>query len=398
MDFSITEEQCELLARLDEFCERNLLEHEIQRWLAEGGVPDSFMLKYYQNDFGTVGLPARMGGTPAPIITRVLMLERLGLHAGATLPIQALMFNTQIIADLADDQQADLMRDMLERTGRPGFSFAVTEPQSGSDSFNVHTIAVEDEQGFVINGAKSFVSWGQYAPYIVLIAHDVTLDGVGENDRKPLTFFLLPRDSEGVDVIPISKMGQHLVPTAEILLDNVRIGKDAVMGERGAGAKELPHIFELGRTYLCATTVGMAQAAFRQAVSFALNRTSFGASIMTFQQVQEMIVDMQVKIDAMRGMLYRVACSFDERSENTRLDTAVLKRFVPETAMEVADSAMQIMGSMGYLSSTRVARVWGECRGNRMAEGTDQMMTVVAARRIAKRFVAEQQDPPVWRF
>lgn len=398
MDFSITEEQRDLLARLDEFCESNLFEHEIQRWLSEGGVPDSFMLKYYQEEFGTVGLPARMGGTPAPIITRVLMLERLGLHAGATLPIQGLMLNTQIIADLADDRQADLVRDIQERTGRPGFSFAVTEPQSGSDSFNVRTVAVEDEQGFVINGAKSFVSSGQYAPYIVLIAHDVALDGAGENDRKPLTFFLLPRDSEGVDVIPISKIGQHLVPTAEILFDNVRVGKDAVMGERGGGAKALPHILELGRTYLCATTVGMAQAAFSQAVSFALNRKSFGSSIASFQQIQEMITDMQIKIDAMRGMLYRIACSLDAESDDARLDTALLKRFVPETAMEVADSAMQIMGSMGYLSSTRVARIWEECRGNRMAEGTDQVMTVVAARRIAKRFAAEQEDYPVWRF
>lgn len=397
MDFSITEEQRDLLARLDVFCEDNLSESEVQRWFAEGSVPDSFMLKYYQEEFGTVGLPERMGGAPTTVLTKALMLERLGLRAGATLPVQELMLNTQIIADLADDRQIELVRDILESTGQPGFSFAVTEPQSGSDSLNVQTIAIEDEDGFVINGVKSFVSFGQYAPYIVLIAHDAAL-GEGEKNRRPLTFFLLSRDAAGVDPIPISKMGQHLVPTAEILFEDVRVGKDAVMGERGNGAKTLLHIFELGRIYLCATTVGMAQAALDQAVLFGLNRESGGRPILEFQQIQEMVADMQIKIEAMRGMLYKVACSFDGGSAYTRLDTALLKRFVPKSAMEVADSAMQIMGSMGYLSSAKAARIWGECRGNRMAEGTDEVMTVIAAKRIVRRIEAEQQDPPVWRF
>lgn len=398
MDFSITDEQRNLLSRLDKFCEDNLSESDIQRWFEEGGVPDSFMSNYYREEFGTIGLPTRMGGTPASAVTRVLMLERLAVHAGATLPVQSLMLNTQIISDLADDRQIDIVRDILESTGKPGFSFAITEPQSGSDSLNVHTTAIETDEGFVISGAKSFVSSGQYAPFIVLIAHDVALTEEAAEDRKPLTFFFLPRDSKGVDTFSISKAGQHLIPTAEMLFDDVFVDKDAVMGERGSGAKALLRIFELGRTYVCATTVGMAQAAFNQAVSFALNRASSGISILSFQQIEEMITDMQIKIDAMRGMLYKTACNLDDQNKDTRLDTALLKRFVPRTAMEVADNAMQIMGSMGYLSSTRAARIWKECRGNRIAEGTDEIMTVIAAKRITRRAEAEQKEPPVWRF
>ncbi len=399
MDFSITDEQRELLGRLDEFCRQNLQESEIQQWIMAGGVPDSFMLKYYREGFGRIGLPSSMGGIDAPIITRVLVLERLAMHAGATLPAQSLMTYTHFVTEIANDQQISLLRNDLEHTGKLPFSFAISEPQSGSKTFDVLTEALElpDGEGFVINGSKAFVSSGQYSPYIVLIASDPALEANDEG-HEPLTFFLVPRDAEGVDTFPMSKIGQRLIPSADLLLENVHVGADAVMGKRGYGSSELLRSFEYGRIYVCATTVGMAQAAFNEAVSFALNRSITGSSILSFQQVQQMIVDMQVKIDAMRALLYKTACNLDACEGDSRLESALLKRFVPKTAMEVADSAIQIMGGLGYRSSTRTARVWEECRGNRIAQGTDEVMTVVASKRITKRAADELFDPPVWRF
>ena len=397
MDFSITEEQRNLLARLDDFCKANLLETAIQQWIAAGGVPDSFMLKYYQEGFGRIGMPSRMGGISTPIITRVLVLERLALHAGATLPAQGLMTYTHFVSDIASEEQVSLLRGIMEETGKSAFSFAVSEPQSGTRTLDVRATAVEDETGFTINGSKAFVSSGQYAPYVVLIAHDVALEKE-EEAHEPLTFFLVQRDAKGVDTFPMSKIGQRLVPTADIVFDDVHVGRDAVMGERGTGANKLLQSFEYGRTYVCATSVGMAQAAFNEAVDFALNRAISGSSILAFQQIQELITDMQMKIDAMRALLYKTACSLDERTKDIRLETALLKRFVPKTAMEVADSAMQIMGGLGYRSSTKTARIWEECRGNRIAQGTDEIMTVIAAKRIAARAAIELEDPPTWRF
>ena len=397
MDFSITDKQKELLERLDRFCDENLDEMEIQRWLVEGNVPDSFLLNYYRS-FGSVGLCPRPEGAPASVLTRVLVLERLGFRAGATLPIQGMMLDTQILSSCASEPQIELIQDALARTGRPGFCLAVTEPQSGSDSFNALTTATECDDGFIISGRKSFVSSGQYASYLVIAAHDTALDAWKEAGRKPLTFFLLPQDSAGLDAIPVSKVGQHLIPTAEIILNDVKVSKDAVVGERGQAANILLQSYEYGRICVCATSVGMAQAAFDQAVTFALRREIGGSSILSFQQIQEMVTDMQIKIDAMRALLYKTACALDERAESTRLDTALLKRFVPKTATEVADSAMQILGSIGYMSATKAARIWQECRGNRISEGTDQVMTIIAAKRIARRTEAEHRARPVWRF
>lgn len=399
MDFSISKEQHDLLAKLDSFCNENLHEDSIQQWTTMGFVPDSFMLSYYQSGFGKIGLPSRMGGIEASPLTCVLILERLALHAGATLPAQSLITYSHFIDNVATEQQLDMLLSSMEETGRLPFSFAISEPQSGSKTFDVRTTATEDPvgTGFVINGAKSFVSSGQYSPYIVLIANDPAAQKEG-SDHPALTFFMISRDREGVDTFPMSKIGQRLIPSADIIFENVHADQSDVMGERGAGSNELLSSFELGRLYTCATTIGMAQAAFNEAISFALHRTSGNSPLTDFQLVQEMIADMQVKIDAMRALLYKTACNIGEIPVDLRLETALLKRYVPKTALEVADSAVQIMGGLGYRSSTRTARVWEECRGNRIAQGTDEVMTSVASKRIAKRASAELADPPTWRF
>lgn len=399
LDFSISDEQRELLSRLDEFCDMNLREDLVRRWYAEGGVPDSFMQSYYNEGFGLIGFPERMNGIPSSVLTRVLMLERLGLRAGATLPMSSIMNYANIVSSVANDQQMDEISSYFEKTGRPSFSFAISEPQAGSDSLNARTVAIEQEDGFVIRGTKSFVSFGQYAPYVVLIAHDVALDDDIEVGRKPLTFFFLPSDSEGIDIIPIPKLSQNLIPSAEIIFNEVFVDASAVMGVRGEAARLLLNSFDYGRLYLCATSIGMAQAAFNQAMVYATNRKTTNRTILSFQQVQEMVVDMQIKIDSMRSLLYKTAREFeDSSSEERRLNAAMLKRYVPRAAMEVADSAMQILGSNGFMSTSLSARVWEESRGYRIAEGTDQIMTVIAAKRIARRSEFERSDPPVWRF
>lgn len=397
MDFSITDEQMRLIADLDRFCDENLSDAEIQQWIDGGGVPDWFIRRYYQNDFAYVGLPEGLGGTPAPYVTRVLLLEHLAMRAGATLPIQGIMLDVHILSHIANEEQMRILHESLQDSGRQGFSLAVTEAQSGSNTFDMHTTAVEEDDCFVINGAKSFVSSGQYAPYIILAAHDMALDEETRGRHKPLSFFMVDRDAEGLDSIPVDKIGQRLIPAAELIFDDVRIPKSNLMGPRGQAAGILRHSFEYGRVFVCATTVGMAQAALSQALEYAMSRQVSNETIISYQQIQEMLADMQINVNAMRSMLYRAARLLDEQAPTRALETSLLKRYVPKAAMEVADSAMQIMGSMGYVSSTKAARIWQECRGNRISEGTDQIMTLIAAKEMVKRAKAEKENPPLWR-
>ncbi len=397
MDFSITEDQRELLERLDQFCEENLSELEIAAWIERGGVPDSFMKAYYEEGFGKIGLPRKLGGLDSSNVTRALLLERLAYHAGATLPVQILMTDLYFVAKHANNDQIELLRRIIDETGQIPFSLAVSEPQTGSDLYDIATCAVEDGDEFIINGVKSFVNLGQHAPYIALIAQDASLDIRPVTGKIPYTLFLIPRTTPGIDMFTIHKVGQKLIPTADIVFKDARVSKDAVIGERGLGMSRLATTFEYGRTYMCATSIGMAQAALNQAVLYAKNRSSGGTSILAYQQIQAMVVDMQIKIDTMRALLYKTAVSLDN-GENQRLDTALLKRYVPKTSMEVADSAMQIMGGIGYWASAKVARIWEECRGNRYILGSDELMTIIASKRITDRIAEEEISRPAWRF
>lgn len=399
MDFSISEEQRDLIARLEAFCNDNVRETEVRRWIAEGNVPDAFMITYYEEGFGKLGLPEELGGIPASILTRVLVLERLAKHAGGTLPIQALMTCEHYYEHLATKEQAAFLHRITSQTGRPAFSLAVTEPQMGSNLFDIRTTAVEEGDCFVLNGLKSFVNLGQYAPYVMLFAQDVSLNATDIKGKSPLSFFIVSRDAPGLDTFPLAMVGQRLVPTADIEFNDVRIPKESVVGKRGCGADGLLLSLDYARLYACATTVGMAEAALMEAMEHALKRkTSKGVAIISFQRIQDRIVDMQVKIDAMRGLLYKTACALDASKEHARLDIALLKRFVPTTAMEVADSAMQILGGMGYLASSRVARIWEECRGNRIILGTDEIMTAIALDRIITRANDEYENKVAWRY
>ena len=136
---------------------------------------------------------------------------------------------------------------------------------------------------------------------------------------------------------------------------------------------------ECGRVFTCASSLGMARAAMEDAVGHARDRKAFGVQIGRFQQIEQMLTDMEVSIWNMRSMLYRAALAVENGGPDERLSVALMKRYVPNAATEVASNAMQILGGMGYTEDARVSQLWQDCRGNQIAEGTDQIMVYIAS-------------------
>ena len=196
---------------------------------------------------------------------------------------------------------------------------------------------------------------------------------------------LIPRDLEGIRVVPEDKIGQSMLPFASILFDNVVLDESYRLRGDAKGFSQLFKFFEFGRVFVCATALGQAQAAMEDAVRWAQARSAFGASIASFQQIQQMLTDMEVKLANMRNLVYQAAWEFD-RGEHDRLTVAMMKRYVPATATEVASDAMQILGGRGYTSQERVSSIWQDCRGFQIAEGTDQIMVHIAAPLIMKKY------------
>ena len=178
-----------------------------------------------------------------------------------------------------------------------------------------------------------------------------------------------------------------MLPFAHIQFDNVRLDESWRLSGPARGFSQLLAFFEYGRVFACATALGLAQAAMDDAVKWAGDRKAFGKSVSEFQQVQEMLTDMEVKLANMRHMVYKAAWEFDHGCHE-RLTVALMKRYVPRAATEVASDAMQILGGRGYTTHERISSIWQDCRGFQIAEGTDQIMVYIAAPLIMAKYAS----------
>lgn len=384
MDFNLTESQKQLVETFREFGEATFTPSNVSKWSRDEGLPDDVVK-------GFVDLYASTGSAGAKrlhsLSDRVLIVEELSRCAGATLPFQADMFNLQVCEGFGNDEEfASVVEDYI-KTGRLMFALAISEPQGGSDAMAMQTYTLSVDGRLILNGCKTFVNNGEYAPYIMVAAIDK--DDTSGGRYPALSFWLLPRDLEGINAVPLCKIGQQMMPFASILFDNVELKPEYRLSDSEGGFKKLFKLLEYSRVFSCASSVGMAQAAMEDAVAHARSRKAFGTQICRFQQIEEMLTDMEVTLVNMRSMLYRTVAIMEDDSPERRLAVPLMKRYIPRAAFEVADNAMQILGGMGYTDNSRVSRIWRDCRGNRLAEGTDQIMVRIAAPQIMSKYKTE---------
>jgi crotonobetainyl-CoA dehydrogenase len=204
-------------------------------------------------------------------------------------------------------------------------------------------------------------------------------------ENTSMSMWLVSMDTPGIKTAPIHKIGQTLLPLADIYFDNVTVEESCLVGERGKGFLNLMKNFEVERLSLAAWSLGLAQAAMDDAAAYAGQRVQFGKTIGNFQLIQEKLTDMEIKIQNMRNIIYKTAWELDNGMP-VQLNSALVKRYVPSTAVEVCTAAMQIFGGLGYTTESRVSRLWQDARGNQFAGGTDEIMVHIAGRQILKKY------------
>lgn len=371
MDFALTDAQKNMVATFREFGESVFTADHVFQWRKDQGLPDEVAKGFVDRYFSF----ADQGGMG--IISQTLILEELCRCAGASLPFQNDLFNLQIMGDFADEAVFKKVLDSYRQDGRLMFSLAVSEPNAGSDTMSM-TTAVENRNGkLILNGQKTYVNNGEYSPSILVAAIDKE---ASDNDKyPPLTFWLIPHNLPGIRAVPINKIGQSMVPFASVSFEDVELKPEYRLRGHEGGFRHLFKLLELGRVFTCASSLGMAQAAMEDAVANARSRQAFGQPIGKFQQVEQMLTDMEVSLRTMRSMLYNAAWAIETDQPDKRLSVALMKRYVPKTATQVASDAMQVLGGMGYTESSRVSTIWQDCRGNQIAEGTDQIMVYISA-------------------
>ncbi|UFJ43126.1 acyl-CoA dehydrogenase [Brevibacillus humidisoli] len=256
-------------------------------------------------------------------------------------------------------------------------AFGLTEPNAGSDAGGTQTTAVKDGDSWVLNGSKCFITNASYAKFLALTA--VTDKEKGSHG---ITAFIVPTDAPGFAVIDnYEKLGLNSSNTTELVIDNVRVADDDLLGKRGEGFKQFLITLDGGRIGIGAMAVGIAQAAFDRALQYANQRKAFGQSISKFQAIQFKLADMAMQIEMARNMVYKAAWLKDQGRPFSK-EAAMAKLYASEIAMAATHQAIQIHGGYGYMREYQVERLFRDARLLEIGEGTSEVLRMVIARQI----------------
>lgn len=385
MDFSLTDEQQLMLENLREFCDRWVTEEKIRKWYEDRRVEPEVCRAYLDAGFGYMFLPEEYGGIPGDAVTLALVVEELMRCTGATMPFMSYGLAMYDLAEFGNEEQVKAGMEVYQQTGEQCFSLALSEPCAGSDNQSmISTVHWNDDGTVTLNGTKTMVSHAETAPWIMFIGKDED----PSHDNRSMSMFLVPKDTPGITMAPLHKIGQTITNFDEVYFDNVVVSQDTLLGEKGNGFKQLMRNFELERIMLSAHSLGLAQAALEDATRYAAQRETFQQKLYKHQIIQQKLTDMEIKVQNMRNMLYRTAWEFDQ-GMSVRLDSALMKRYLSTTCTEVASDALQIFGGIGYTTESRIGRIWIDCRGDSFAGGTEEIMVHIAGRQIIKKYASD---------
>lgn len=366
----------------DAFCERHVSEEAVRSWCESGGWPQRVHRDFYDCGLGAYVLPVGIGGADCPFSHRAAMLERLTRRAGATLPVQSDMVTLALLGSMREQSQAEIAEDLLPKQGTVFFSQAFTEPGAGTDTSAIQTMVSAEGDELYLDGVKTFVSSGQFSPRTLVLARD-PICGLADGG---LSLWLVSLDLPGISTLPIKTVGQEMLCPASISFDHVPLDPEWRIQTEGKLSTMLKRQFALGRVLVCASSLGLAKAAMDDVLVRAQQHKVKGRTLGSLPQIQEKIADMEVKIRAMDHFVADAARAADgDDVEALTLATTLMKAYVPRAATEVASEALQIFGGIGYTDETRVSRIWRDCRGNQIAQGTDEVMVHYIATSLMKQ-------------
>jgi alkylation response protein AidB-like acyl-CoA dehydrogenase len=253
--------------------------------------------------------------------------------------------------------------------------FGLTEPDTGSDAANQRTRARKVDGGWVINGAKMWISLGNNAKLALVFAQTDP-----EQKHRGLACFLVETDTPGFSAQEIHhKMGLHGSDTASLALDDVEVPDEAMMGEVGDGFRIAMSALDSGRYSVAAGCVGVCRASLEASVAYAKEREQFGRPIGSFQLVQSMIADMRVQTDAARLLVFR-AGDLKDKGRPSTTETSIAKLYATEAAQNCSHLAIQVHGGSGYVDDHPVERYFRDVRVTTLYEGTSQIQKLIIGR------------------
>ncbi len=348
---------------------------------------EKFNLKAFKGmgELGLLGITAdpEYGGAGLGATAATIVMEEFGkADPGTTLSYLAhtILCVNNIDKNASAEQKAKYLPKLI--SGEHIGCMAMSEPGFGSDAVGMQTKAVKNDKGYLINGAKMWITNGNMAD----VAYVYTRTGSG---KKDLTTFIVEKGTPGFSVSKeIHKMGMRTSPTAELAFQNCQVSEKARVGAEGDSVIHMMKNLEIERITIAGISLGVAQACVDQCVKYAGERKQFGKNLAHFQMIQKMIAEMATETEAMRRMLYTVCYEYDHGNKSNQL-ASMVKLQLPKMATKIALDAIQLHGGYGYSREFPVERLMRDNKLNEIGAGTNEVMIMIIAKNLLKDALKE---------
>ncbi|MFD0155134.1 acyl-CoA dehydrogenase family protein [Streptomyces sp. NPDC055721] len=344
----------------------------------EGRFPREALDALVANDLHAVHVPEAYGGAGADALATVIVIEEVARVCGSSSLIPAVnkLGSLPVILSGSEELKAKYLGPLAK--GDAMFSYALSEPDAGSDAAGMKTRAVRDGDFWILNGVKRWITnAGESEYYTVMAVTDP------EKRSKGISAFVVEKSDEGVSFgAPEKKLGIKGSPTREVYFDNVRIPADRMIGAEGTGFATAMKTLDHTRVTIAAQAIGIAQGALDYAKGYVKERKQFGKPIADFQGVQFMLADMAMKLEAARQLTYAAAAKSERVDGDLTFFGAAAKCFASDVAMEVTIDAVQLLGGYGYTRDYPVERMMRDAKITQIYEGTNQVQRIVMARNL----------------
>jgi alkylation response protein AidB-like acyl-CoA dehydrogenase len=331
-------------------------------------------------DFHAPHIPEQYGGVGADALATVIVIEEIARVCAASSLIPAV--NKLGTMPLLLSGTEELKRRYLPpvAAGDAMFSYCLSEPEAGSDAAAMRTRAERVDDGFILNGAKRWITNAGVSDLYTVFA--VTTPGIG---ARGISAFVVEMGDQGVSFgAPERKLGIKGSPTREVFLDNVRIGTDRMIGAEGTGFATAMRTLDHTRVTIAAQAVGIGQGALDYALGYVAQRRQFGRPVADFQGIQFMLAELGMKLEAARQLTYAAAGRSQRDEADLTYFGAAAKCFASDAAMQITTDAVQLLGGYGYTRDYPVERMMRDAKITQIYEGTNQVQRIVMAKQLLK--------------
>lgn len=367
MDFFLTEHQLELRELTNQFA-KNEMRPVAPEFDEKNELPIEVMQKAFDIGFLTSGIPVEYGGTGFSNMDNAVVCEELGW--GCSGMFTSIMANTLALTPIVlfgtEEQKKEFLTPFTEKLAFA--CFGLTEKEAGSDNSMIRTTAVKDGDHYTINGSKTFITNASVAKTGVIFATTDPTRGA-----RGLSAFIVPMDTPGVKVGKHeNKMGHRASDTAELFFDDVKIPAANLLRREGFGFIIAMKTLDMARPAVGAGAVGLARAAYEEALEYSKNRIQFGKPIAQFQHNAFKLVDMLMAIDSSRLMVFQSASMLDNGVKASK-ESAMAKVMATDAAMKITVDAIQLMGGYGYMKEYPLEKMMRDAKLFQIYEGTNEI-------------------------